>query len=301
MASNINAMPAGEDEPLLQPKRKSMKSIVVTSLAVSLVLGACAATAIHSRNDVKVASLAKTIDGKSCLYYYQEEGDACTDPDDFDGMVCANDGDYDEMYCSFDIKNKKKACVRCQQYDKESKSYMIKGRKCKKKHVINDSLGDAKEITECEDPDDYEGMVCANDGATTRCTAASTWARTHARAARIMRTRRSATGRSIAAATVRARSALSATSIATTVLTATPVAGPVRRAMMSTSPSWNSRAMLEVCRAPAWSTATRAAPRSTIRAAPSPRPRRADVRAESDRRERAVPRHRAACAALLCT
>ena len=165
MASNINAMPAGEDEPLLQPKRKSMKSIVVTSLAVSLVLGACAATAIHSRNDVKVASLAKTIDGKSCLYYYQEEGDACTDPDDFDGMVCANDGDYDEMYCSFDFKNKKKACVRCQQYDKESKSYMIKGRKCKKKHVINDSLGDAKEITECEDPDDYEGMVCANDGA----------------------------------------------------------------------------------------------------------------------------------------
>ena len=45
MASNLNAMPIGEDEPLLQPKRKSMKSIVVTSLAVSLVLGACAAAA----------------------------------------------------------------------------------------------------------------------------------------------------------------------------------------------------------------------------------------------------------------
>ena len=70
----------------------------------------------------------------------------------------------------------------------------------------------------------------------------------------------------------------------TRTMTATPVAGPVRRAMMSTSPSWKSRAMLEVCRAPAWSTATRAAHRSTIRAA--------DVRAESDRREPAVLRHR---------
>ena len=39
MASNLNAMPTGEDEPLLQPKRKSMKSIVVTSLAVSLRFG----------------------------------------------------------------------------------------------------------------------------------------------------------------------------------------------------------------------------------------------------------------------
>ena len=38
MASHLNTIPTGEDEPLIQPKRKSMKSIVVTSLAVSLVL-----------------------------------------------------------------------------------------------------------------------------------------------------------------------------------------------------------------------------------------------------------------------
>ena len=49
MASHLNTIPTGEDEPLLQPKRKSMKSIVATSLAVGFVLGACAAPLLAAR------------------------------------------------------------------------------------------------------------------------------------------------------------------------------------------------------------------------------------------------------------